>query len=566
MATEIKIPDIGDESLPAIEILVQVGDHVDKDAPLIVIESDKAAMEVPAPSAGTIASLTIKAGDEVKTGDVIGTLTVSESESAAESESESESAAESEVESAADSSKNKPEKNKSTDTKADTKPDTKAESDETVIDLVVPDIGDDAVPVIEIFVKPGDEVDAEASLLTLESDKAAMDMPAPNTGKIVSLTASVGDKLSTGDVIGQLVVAANNNGNGAPQSEAADNVADKAADKPENKSTHESVHESAHEPASTAKHDNHAAPIDNTAFRQAHASPSVRKFAREVGADLGQIKGTGRKSRITHDDVKAFIKSELSSKTQTSTTGTGIPPIPTQDFSKFGTIETQPLSRINKISSQHLTRCWLNIPHVTQNDEADITELENFRKSLKTEAEKQGVRVTMLSFLMKALVAAMQAYPNFNSSLAGDGDSLIIKKYYHIGIAVDTPNGLVVPVIRNVDQKNIYDLSRELMTLSEKARDGKLTPTDLQGGCMSISSLGGIGGTSFTPIVNAPEVAILGVSRSKMQPVWDGKAFVPRNILPLSLSYDHRVIDGADGARFTQHIAATLADVRRLLL
>ncbi|PID64255.1 MAG: branched-chain alpha-keto acid dehydrogenase subunit E2 [Gammaproteobacteria bacterium] len=343
-------------------------------------------------------------------------------------------------------------------------------------------------------------------------------------------------------------------------------TAEKAADKPAEKTTTAVEAATQEKTIAAATTPTANTVINEQAFRQAHASPSIRKLARELGVDLGKVTGTGRKARITADDVKQFVKSVLSGQSTGTVSGSGIPPVPAQDFSKFGSIEEHKLSKINKLTGEHMTRCWLNIPHVTQYDEADITDLELFRQSLKAEAEKRGVRVTMLSFLMKALVSGMQALPKFNSSLSADGQSLIIKGYYNVGIAVDTPNGLVVPVIKAVDKKSIYQLSEDLMNMSKKARDGKLTPADMSGGSMTISSLGGIGGTAFTPIVNAPEVAILGVSRSKITPVWNGQEFEPRNMLPLSLSYDHRVIDGADGAHFTRHLAMLLSDARRLLL
>lgn len=437
------------------------------------------------------------------------------------------------------------------------------------IEIVIPDIGEGKFPIIEALVAVGEQVAEEDGIFVMESDKATMEVPAPATGVIETLTVSVGDEVGTGDVIGTMTSDA-----GSSEAKPEATSAPSSTEQEQPTATAETATQAPAEPAKTVETKpapaatNTSTAIDEAAFRAAHASPSVRKLARELGADLGKISGTGRKERITEEDVKNFVKSVLSGATQTTahSSGTGIPAIPAQDFSKFGSVEEHKLSKINVLTGEHMTRCWLNIPHVTQNDEADITDLEIFRKSLKAEAEKTGVRVTMLSFLMKALVSAMKAYPKFNSSLSADGQSLIMKNYFNIGIAVDTPNGLVVPVIRNVDQKSIYDLSRDLMTMSKKARDGKLTPADMSGGCMTISSLGGIGGTNFTPIVNAPEVAILGVSRSKMQPVWSGSEFEPRNILPMSLSYDHRVIDGAVGARFTQHLALMLSDARRLLL
>lgn len=439
------------------------------------------------------------------------------------------------------------------------------------IAITVPDIGEGKFPIIEILVAAGDTVAEEDGLVLLESDKATMEVPAPASGTIDSLSVSIGDEIGTGDVIGSM--------SGETATTATEQPAEKSA-KEETVVAEETPTEAL--PVTTAQAETPAlappAPVaskansvNEAAFRTAHASPSIRKLARELGADLGQITGTGRKNRITEGDVKQWVKGIVSGVSAPSASfaaagGTGIPAVPTQDFSKFGVVEEHKLSKINVLTGEHMTRCWLNIPHVTQFDEADITDLEWFRKSLKAEAEKLGVRVTMLSFLMKAVASGLKAFPRFNSSLSADGQSLIMKQYCNIGIAVDTPNGLVVPVIKAVDQKSIYQLSEDLMSMSKKARDGKLTPADMSGGSMSISSLGGIGGTNFTPIVNAPEVAILGVSRSKMQPVWNGKEFEPRNILPMSLSYDHRVIDGADGARFTQHVAAMLTDARRLLL
>ncbi len=432
------------------------------------------------------------------------------------------------------------------------------------IEIIVPDLGEDGkFPIIELLVNAGDSVAADDGVILLESDKATMEVPAPADGQIVNLSVKVGDEVGSGEVIGSMSAE----GGDATDTAPAPEKASQAEEAPK-------VAEPAKAPAAPAQ----PAPavsatattaIDEAAFKAAHASPSVRKLARELGADLGKITGTGRKNRITDTDVKQFVKGVLSGATPVASApsaGSGIPAIPAQDFSRFGSVEEHKLSKINVLTGEHMTRCWLNIPHVTQYDEADITDLELFRKALKPEAEKLGIRVTMLSFLMKAVVAGLKAYPRFNSSLSADGQSLMMKHYYNIGIAVDTPNGLVVPVIKDVDKKSIYELSEDLMAMSKKARDGKLTPADMSGGSMTISSLGGIGGTAFTPIVNAPEVAILGVSRSKMQPVWNGKDFEPRNILPLSLSYDHRVIDGADGARFTQLLSAMLSDARRLLL
>lgn len=426
------------------------------------------------------------------------------------------------------------------------------------IEIKVPDIGDfEHVDVIEVLIKAGDKIQAEQSVLVLESDKASMEVPAGCGGVVEAVKIKVGDKVSQGDVIAILSgsdakaepVAAEKP---APEKPAA---AEKAAPAPEKPAA--SKAESA--PKTTAA-------IDEEAFSRAYASPAVRRLARELGVDLGKITGSGRNQRIVVEDVEVFVNQKAPANAASAVCGRGIPEMPAIDFSQFGEIEEQKLSRINVLTGEAMTRNWLNIPHVTQHDSCDITELEAFRVALKAEAEKRGVKVTMVAFLMKALATALKEFPRFNSSLSPDGSKLILKHYFNIGVAVDTPNGLVVPVIRDVDKKGIFELSADLMAMSKKARDGKLTPTDFAGGSMTISSLGGIGGQHFTPIVNAPEVAILGVSRSMMQPVWDGKAFVPRLMLPLSLSYDHRVIDGALGAKMIVFIGQVLTDMRRSLL
>jgi pyruvate dehydrogenase E2 component (dihydrolipoamide acetyltransferase) len=431
----------------------------------------------------------------------------------------------------------------------------------------LPDIGDfESVEIIEILVSEGDEVAVEDSLLTLESDKATMEIPSPRAGVVKSLTVKVGDRISEGDKILTLETQGESTEEQISKSQAPAPSAEEV--------------ESVQAPAPAAS-ESRRRPGDKVSLvppvpggeavaegKIPHASPSVRRFARELGVELHLVKGSGAKGRVTRDDVQQFVKRSLQGG---QVTGPGafafdLPAGAEVDYAKFGEIKSQPLNRIKKISGAHLHRCWLTVPHVTQFDEADITELEAFRKAQKVEAEKQEVRLTFMPFLMKAVAAALKQMPIFNAALAPEGDSLIYRRYVHVGIAVDTPNGLMVPVIRDVDQKGLFDLARELMVVSAKAREGKLSPGDLQGGCFSISSLGGIGGTAFTPIVNAPEVAILGVSRGNMKPVWDGAAFQPRLMLPLSLSYDHRVIDGADGARFTTLLSALLGDIRRLLL
>jgi pyruvate dehydrogenase E2 component (dihydrolipoamide acetyltransferase) len=419
------------------------------------------------------------------------------------------------------------------------------------MEVTVPDIGDfKDVPIVEIHVKPGDPVNAEDALMTLESDKATMDVPAPASGTVDKLLVQVGDRVGQGTPILLLRPdegAVTQPPSLLPQQDPRPALPAKAADPPV---------------ASPPSLSPQPLPGD------VHASPSVRRVARELGVDLMKLRGTGEKGRITKEDVLGFLKGPAvaSVTTAPATQGIGIPEIPTQDFSKFGPIETRPLARIKRLSGPHLHRAWLNIPHVTHNDEADVTELEPYRRELDTAGKEKGYRVTLLAFLMKASVLALKQHPELNSSLSPEKDALILKRYYHIGVAADTPDGLVVPVIRDVDRKGIIELSQELGAASKRARDGKLSPSDMQGASFTISSLGGIGGTSFTPIVNAPEVAILGVVRSKMTPVWDGENFVPRLMLPLSLSYDHRVIDGALAARFTRHLCHVLEDVRRLIL
>ncbi len=437
-------------------------------------------------------------------------------------------------------------------------------------DVLVPDIGDfKDVPVIEVLVKPGDTVNPEDSLITLESDKATMEVPAPFGGVVKEMKVKVGDKVAEGAPI--LTLEASDAAPAGQTKPAAAPAPAPAADKPAAPSAQPAAPAAPTPPPAPAAQKT-AAAVDERAFVAAHASPGVRRFARELGVDLGQVKGSGPKNRILKEDVEKFVKGVMtgSGAAATTTSGAGLalglPAWPVVDFAKFGPVETQKMSRIKKISGPALHRNWVHIPHITQNDEADVTELEAFRKSMAKEAEKAQVKLTPLVFIMKAVVAALKKHPEFNASLAPEGDALILKRYYHIGVAVDTPGGLVVPVVRDVDQKGVMQLAAELGTLSSKARDGKLGPADMQGGTFSISSLGGIGGGHFTPIVNAPEVAILGVSRSTMKPVWDGKSFQPRLMLPLSLSYDHRVIDGAEGARFITYLNAVLSDIRRVLL
>jgi pyruvate dehydrogenase E2 component (dihydrolipoamide acetyltransferase) len=546
MATiEVKVPDIGDfKDVPIIEILVKAGDSVKAEDSLVTLESDKATMDVPAPSAGVVKELRAKVGDKVSEGSVLLTL---EGGGAATAPAK-----------AAPASAPAPAPGKAAAAPAPAPAPPAAQRGGGTIEVKVPDIGDfKDVPVIEVFVKAGDTVKAEDPLVTLESDKATMDVPAPAAGTVKALKVKLGDKLSEGSVILTLDSSA------AASAPAAAAAAPSQAAAPAVAPTPQPVPSSA--PVPTA-----AAPIDAEAFKGAHASPSVRAFARELGVDLSRVKGSGPKGRILQEDVQGFVKQVMSGApgagAPTGGTGAalGLLPWPQVDFAKYGPIEAKPLSRIKKISGANLHRNWVMIPHVTNCDDADVTDLEAFRQELNRENEKAGIKVTMLAFMIKACVAALKKFPEFNTSL--EGDNLVYKQYYNIGFAADTPNGLVVPVIKNADQKGVLGLAKEMATLSGKAREGKLGPAEMQGGCFSISSLGGIGGTYFTPIINAPEVAILGVCRASTRPVWDGKQFAPRLIVPLSLSYDHRVIDGAAAARFNSYLVALLGDMRRVVL
>jgi pyruvate dehydrogenase E2 component (dihydrolipoamide acetyltransferase) len=581
---EVLVPDIGDfDSVPVIDILVKAGDQVEKEAPLVTLESDKATMDVPAPQAGIVKSIRLKVGDKVKQGSAVLVLETDSGEAASKpaSAEPKNAAAEKPQAKAESSSQNSsasaatkpPSQPKSPDEKpapiAPAKPAEKGGKQE----VTVPDIGDfKEVPIIEVRVKDGDVVAKEDTLLTLESDKATLDVPAPAAGTVRGFKLKVGDKVSKGSAICSLEIAAETNAADEPASEKTE-PAEKPA--PAKKSA---AHGEAEAPSSAPGNLGQAPlpppasplPAPDAAVDAAmipHASPSIRKFARELGVDLGQVKGSAPHGRITLEDVQGYVKKSLAAPSASvaanAARSSSIPKIPVIDFAQFGPIETQPLARIRKLSAAHVHRSWLNIPHVTQNDEADITELEAFRKS---QSEETGVKLTLLPFIMKAVAKAMTACPEFNASLSPDGESLILKQYLHIGFAADTPNGLVVPVVRDVDQKGIVALAQETAELAKKARDGKLKGDEMRGGCFSISSLGGIGGSHFTPIVNAPEVGILGVSRSSIKPVWDGKAFQPRLMVPLSLSYDHRVIDGAYAARFIVQLVKLLADLRRLSL
>ena len=535
---DIVVPELGDFSdVEVIEVLVSPGDKVEREDGLVTIETDKASMDIPSPENGVIEALTIGVGDTVSTGDVIGRMTMEVSDTVVITPAiASQPTGETTV----------------LVTPSGEEP--KSGGKQT---LVVPDIGDFSdVDVIEVHISPGDTVAVEDSLVTLETDKAAMDVPAVVAGTIEDVFVKVGDKLSEGNSIAIIEVS----GEATAPAPAAEpeKAAQPAAPAPAKPAP------AAPAPAAAAEKPATLPSIDESGFAKAHASPSVRKLARELGVNLAQVKGTGLKSRIVHDDVKAFVKAILTGQA-TAPGGGGLPATPVVDFAKFGEIDVQPLTRIQKISGPRLQASWINLPHVTQHDLADITELEAKRQELKGPAKERGIGLTPLAFIMKACVAALQEFPKVNASLSEDGDNLVFKKYIHLGFAADTEQGLMVPVIRDADQKDVYEIAKELGELSALAREGKLKADQLQGASFTISSLGGIGGTAFTPIVNAPEVAILGVSRSSMQPVWNGSEFEPRLMLPLSFSYDHRVIDGAQAVRFTTFLGQRLADVGALL-
>ena len=565
---EVKVPDIGDfKDVAVIELLVKPGDTVAADQSLMTVESDKASMEIPSSAAGVLKELKVKIGDTVNIGDLIAML---ESEAAAAPAPAPAAAAPAAAPAQASAPAPAP------------APAAAPAAAAGPVEVKVPDIGDfKDVSVIEILVKPGDQVEADQSLITVESDKASMEIPSSHAGVLKELKVKVGDVVNIGDLVAILEGAA---AAAAPAPAGAPAPAPSPAPAPAATTAGDSQ---APAPAPMASQ-----PVERTdpnaklpahqpgtpTGALPHASPSVRKFARELGVPLEEVKGSGAKGRITQDDVQSFTKAVMSGAVSTKASAAkapaasgggdgaalGLIPWPKVDFAKFGPVERKDLSRIKKISGANLHRNWVMIPHVTNNDEADITELEAFRVSTNKENEKSGVKVTMLAFVIKAVVAALKKFPEFNASL--DGDTLVYKQYFNIGFAADTPNGLVVPVLKDADKKGILQISQEMGELAKKARDGKLGGGDMQGGCFSISSLGGIGGTHFTPIINAPEVAILGLSKGQMKPVWDGKQFVPKLMLPLSLSYDHRVIDGASAARFNAYLGSLLSDLRRITL
>ncbi len=541
---EIKVPDIGSSGKASvIEISVKPGDTIEAEQALITLESDKASMEIPSPAAGVVESISVKVGDEVGTGDLILIL-----KGAAPSKPAA-------ADAAAASSKQSEPKAQPTEQAAE------EPAGESVEEVRIPDIGSSgSANVIEVMVKAGDSVEADQSLITLESDKASMEIPAPKAGIVESLSIKVGDEAKTGDLILTLKVKG-----AAP------------AKKPEAKREEAAPQQQAVAPNKQGVPEAKAAALSppvvsgpSKAGTKVHAGPAVRMTAREFGVELADVQGTGPKGRILKEDVQAYVKNMMSKAKQApaegATGGAGIPPIPTIDFSRFGEVEEVPMTRLMQVGAANLHRSWLNVPHVTQFESADITELEAFRVGQKAIAEKAGVKLTVLPLLLKACAHLLKELPEFNASLAPSGKAVIRKKYVHVGFAVDTPDGLMVPVIRNVDQKSLLQLAGEAAELAEKARNKKLSPDAMQGACFTISSLGHIGGTGFTPIVNAPEVAILGVSKATMQPVWDGSAFQPRLMLPLSLSYDHRVINGAAAARFTKRLSELLADIRTMLL
>lgn len=552
MSEKIQVPDVGSsDPVDVIEISVKVGDTIAAEDTIVVLESDKATVEVPAPKAGKVTAINVKVGDRVKEGD---DLLEVEADSGAD-----------------DNAPSQEEATTDTPTEQETAPQPEAEqapaksasgTESRTETVTVPDLGDiDGAEIIEVSVAAGDVLEAEQVIAVLESDKASLEIPAPQAGTVESVIIKVGDKVSTGDPLLTLAVSG---GDAAP--EATENTATSSASVSQT-SASDKQEQNKQEQAKPAQTSTAIPAAANSPGKAVHAGPAVRKLAREMGVDLGQVTGTGPKDRILKEDVHAWVKQRLESQSVPATGSGGVSlDLPEIDFSQFGDVEREELNKLRKVSAQNLHRSWLTIPHVTQHDNADITDLEAFRKQQNKALEREGVKLTMLAFLVAACAKALKEFPRFNSSLENSGEALIHKHYINIGIAVDTPNGLVVPVIKEADKKTLKEIALEMGELAEKARNRKLTPADMKGGTFSISSLGGIGGTAFTPIVNWPEVAILGVSRSDMQPVWDGNQFVPRLTLPLSLSYDHRVIDGADAARFTTYLSQLLSDMRRVLL
>ncbi|XOV87320.1 MAG: dihydrolipoyllysine-residue acetyltransferase [Pseudomonadota bacterium] len=576
MTKEVLVPDVGDASdVEVIEVLVKVGDLVEADASLVVLESDKASMEIPSPVSGKVVSIEVKEGDQVDEGDLILVLETEDTESDDDGDDPEESKDDTDGSTEqAEGEEQKVQKEREAQ-KAPATTDSDADGPSTEKTVLVPDVGDASeIIVSEILVKPGDEVDEDDSLVVLESDKASMEIPSPYKGKVLEVLVSVDDEVAEGHPLLTLSVAGgaedadnqDNKDNKDNKDKKAESIADKGDTGSEtterafaSSSTKDSMQESGKKAAALDRSVSASTEDDGI-----YAGPAVRKEAREYGVDLSQVKGSGRNGRVLKEDVQAFVKARLAGGARES--GAGIPAMPAVDFSRFGPTELRPLSRVRRASARNLHRSWLNVPHVTQFDEADITELEAFRKAQNEELKAQGKKVTPLAFLVKACAHALGRYPQFNASLDENLENLIIKQYCNIGIAVDTDDGLVVPVIRDADRKGVIEIAEESASLAAAARDKKLPLDAMQGATFTISSLGGIGGTAFTPIVNAPEVAILGVSRSKVAPVFDGTTFVPRTMLPLSLSYDHRAIDGAEAARFTTLLVSLLSDMRRLIL
>ncbi|MFB0933125.1 MAG: dihydrolipoyllysine-residue acetyltransferase [Pseudomonadales bacterium] len=555
MIKQILVPDVGEaEDVEVIEVLVSVGDSINADDSLVVLESDKASMEIPSPMAGVVKSIAVKEGDTVDEGSLILELDTAVS---LEIEANDPEAASTSVLPAAKTTDQDVAPAKSEGT-AD-----KTIQENVEIDIVVPDVGEaDEVVLTEYLVAVGDQVNVDDSLVVLESDKASMEIPSPFAGTVAALKVEVGLQVQEGDVLLSLIAKPSSGATLAPlvsvdQAPSTAASLAKAAQAPHETSS----------PAQSGQATSAGQASVQPSGKNVYAGPAVRKIARQFGVELGLVKGTGRKGRVLKEDVQAYVKKQLASPASSgASSGAGIPPIPSIDFSKFGETELRPMSRIKQATAKNLHRSWLNVPHVTQFDEADITELEIFRKTQNAELVKSGQKLTPLAFMVAACVSALKQFPQFNASIEPDYKNLILKKYYNIGVAVETPDGLVVPVIKDADKKGIVELATETATLAQQARDKKLPIDSMQGATFTISSLGGIGGTQFTPIVYAPEVAILGVSKSKMTPVWNGDKFEPRMMLPLSLSYDHRAIDGAEAARFTDYLSAVLADLRRMLL
>ena len=535
----IKIPDIGSDSAEVIEVCAKVGDKVDSEDSLIVLESDKASMEVPVSASGTIVEILVNVGDSVSEGMPMVKVAVEGAASTAAEEAPAEELA-------------------ATAAPAETpaEPETPAPQAAAAVqnqDITVPDIGAENVPVIEICVKPGDRIEKEMPIVVLESDKATMEIPSPESGVVTEICVSEGQQMNQGDLVLRMNVEG-----AAPVAPAAPKAEAPKAPAPAKPAP--AAKPAAAAPAAVSSDQ------PRNKHQRLHAGPAVRRLAREFGVDLALVKASGPRGRVLKEDIQNYVKQKLNEPAPAAAAaGTGIPAVPAVDFSKFGSVREEPLNRLRKVAATNFQRSWLNVPHVTQFDEADISEMEAFRKASKKEAEQRGTKLTPMPFMVKACAVALREMPQFCASLSADGESMIYKDYVNIGMAVDTPDGLLVPVIKDADKKGLWELSEEILELAAKARDKKLKPAEMQGGCFTISSLGSIGGTAFTPIVNAPEVAILGISKAQMKPVWNGQDFDPKLMLPLSLSYDHRAINGADAARFTALVSHLLSDIRRLL-